>query len=111
MRFNPLFFLGNRSGLTHQHQRIVDMRIPYVSWFMKQVGSAIWFTLAYAGIPIPVKVTMFIGKPIKVAKSASVDEVAEQSRLALQSMIREKQPYGHEYLPGLQERVAHFKRE
>merc|ERR1712203_768579 len=37
MRFNPFFFLGNRSGLTHQHQRIVDMRIPYVSWFMKQV--------------------------------------------------------------------------
>jgi len=109
MRFNFFFFLGNRFGLTHRFQNLVDARIPGVSFVLKQLGFLIWWTLAYTGIPVPVKLTMFVGKPIRVGKEDSVDDVAEQSRLALQAMMAEKQPYGHEYMPGLRERFARLK--
>lgn len=111
MRFNIFFYLANRFGFTHRFQHLVDLRIPAVSWCLKQLGSAVWFSLSFTGIPVPVKVTMFIGKPICVGTEDSVDEVAEKSRLALQAMIAEKQPYGHEYLPGLRERFAKLKKQ
>merc|ERR1719203_1810879 len=96
MRFNILFYLCNRFGVSHRHQHLVDLRIPGVSWFLKQVGMFLCVIIAYTGIPVPVKVTMYIGAPIRVAKDDSVDEVAEKSRLALQALIMEKQPHGHE---------------
>jgi len=109
MRFSPIFYVCNRLGFTRSYQRLVEKQIPGLSWVLKQTGMATWFCLSWIGIPIPVKVTLHVGKPISKSESDSVDDIAERSREALQAMIKEHQPHGHQYLPGLRERFAHAK--
>jgi len=109
MRFSPIFYVCNRLGLTRAYTRLVDKRIPGISWVLKQAGLGTWFCLSWLGIPVPVKVTMHIGKPISKRENDSVDDIAERSRAALQAMIHEHQPHGHQYLPGLRERFARAK--
>eukprot|EP00930_Biecheleria_cincta_P097888 TRINITY_DN89574_c0_g1_i1.p1 TRINITY_DN89574_c0_g1~~TRINITY_DN89574_c0_g1_i1.p1 ORF type:complete len:369 (+),score=48.38 TRINITY_DN89574_c0_g1_i1:858-1964(+) len=109
MRFSPIFYVCNRMGLTRIYTSLVDKRIPVFSWILKQMGLGMWFCLSWLGIPIPVKVTMYIGKPISKRENDFVDDIAERARAALQAMIHEHQPHGHQYLPGLRERFARAK--
>lgn len=109
MRFSPTFYVCNRLGLTRVYTRLVDKRIPCLSWVLKQAGLATWFCLSWLGIPIPVKVTVYIGEPINKRGTDSTEDIAERSRAALQAMIHEHQPHGHQYLPGLRERFARLK--
>jgi hypothetical protein len=109
MRFNILFFLFNYFGLSKFYTERL-MTLPGVAgWFFKQLGMYVWFTLAWTGIPVPVKLTMYIGKPIVPDwDNENDDQIAEKARVTLQNMINEVQPHKHSYLPGLIERFDYL---
>eukprot|EP00928_Gymnodinium_smaydae_P020589 TRINITY_DN17957_c0_g1_i1.p1 TRINITY_DN17957_c0_g1~~TRINITY_DN17957_c0_g1_i1.p1 ORF type:complete len:331 (-),score=61.35 TRINITY_DN17957_c0_g1_i1:243-1145(-) len=108
MRFNPVFWLGNK--LRIGQLRLALERLPVLGKAIKNVNLGLWFMLSYAtAIPVPVKITTFIGDPIET-DGKSVDEIAVAARIALQAMIDEKQPHGHAYLPGLKSRFANAKK-
>jgi len=109
MRFNPMFYACNKLGITRAFSRVVDMRIPAVSWALKQTGMCIWFVFAWVSLPIPVKVTLHIGKPVKVEQGQTADQVATRAREAMEALIAKHQPYGHSYGPGLKARLARMK--
>merc|ERR1712187_249818 len=86
------------------------VKLPVLGNIVKNVfGLGIWFHLSFMTVPVPVKVTTFIGDPIET-KVMSVDEIAVATRDALQKPIDEKQPHGHAYLPGLKDRIAVIKK-
>lgn len=106
MRFNPLVFFANKLGLTRKYQGLVDMRIPALSWCLKQLSMMIWGMTALLCVPVPVKVTLFCGAPVRVRAEDSVDDIADRARRGLDDLIAKHQPHGHAYLPGLRLRYA-----
>jgi hypothetical protein len=61
------------------------------------------------GIFVPVELTLFIGEPILIDWDSTSDgQAADQVISELQALIDQHQPYGHNYLPGLQDRLQHF---
>jgi len=102
MRFNPAFWLGNR---LHVGKAIDNLeQVPVLGRVVKNIALAMWFCLSFISLPVPVKLTTFIGDPIQT-DGMSVDEIADATRSALQKLMDEKQPHGHAYLPGLK---SHF---
>lgn len=104
MRFNPFFWIGNRLRIGQAYNTLV--MVPAVGAIVKILAMTVWFVLSWtAAIPVPVKVTTFIGEPIET-QNLSADEIAAATHEALQKLIDEKQPHGHSYGPGLKERFA-----
>eukprot|EP00475_Leptophrys_vorax_P001423 TRINITY_DN1076_c0_g1_i1.p1 TRINITY_DN1076_c0_g1~~TRINITY_DN1076_c0_g1_i1.p1 ORF type:complete len:204 (-),score=46.97 TRINITY_DN1076_c0_g1_i1:166-717(-) len=112
MRFNPFFFVFNYLGLSKLYTEKL-MTLPGLpGWIFKQIGMFVWFNLAWVGIPVPVKITYYIGKPIfPDYDKESDDEIAEKAREAMQNLINEHQPHKHSYLPGLIERWEYLVKE
>lgn len=114
MRFNPFFFCWNRAGLSRRYQELIDWLEPrsrFLNSVVRQVGFWAWLTLSFWAVPVPVKLTIIFGEPVSVRKQDSADNVAERSSAALEAMITDHQPHGHEYATGLRERFARSKRE
>jgi len=107
MRFNPVFWFANKLNISKPFNSLVQL--PVVGNVVKNIGLAVWFHLSFLAVPVPVKVTTFIGDPIET-KDMTVDEIAVATRVALQKLIGEKQPHGHAYLPGLKDRIAVVKK-
>lgn len=104
MKFNPIIYVLNLIGFTRVYSRA--SALPYgIGWFYSQVCLILYFMTTYLAVPVPVKVTNYIGKPIYPKPGQTADELAEEAKLALQALIDKHQPHGHSYLPGLMERL------
>lgn len=114
MRFNPLHWLWNCFGLA-------DIWWQFLNWVYEVndtlgkvafvVASFIWYISSYLGIPVPVQVTTFVGKPIRVHPGDDPAEVVDKVKSALEDLIREHQPFapGKCYLHALKERFPWFQ--
>jgi len=96
MRWNPLLWLWNK---TYYGSRIYDTtvaaRIPYISSIVKVVAEFVWFFVAtFFSIPMPAKVTAYVGDPIECNEDSDIDEIREKAYNALKSLIAEHQPNG-----------------
>jgi hypothetical protein len=103
MRFNPFFWAGNLLHVGQAYDALVT--VPSVGVIVKQFALVIWFLLSWLAVPVPVKLTTFIGEPIET-QDLSADEIAVATHTALQKLIDEKQPHGHSYRHGLQDRFS-----
>lgn len=103
MRFNPFFWIGNLLHVGQACDALVT--VPVVRVIVKQLALLGWFLLSWLAVPVPVKLTTFIGEPIET-QDLSADEIAAATHKALQKLIDEKQPHGHSYRHGLKERFS-----
>lgn len=111
MRWNPILFFWNLLGLGRLFTRLYDLNIPMLNSFLLLVSSTTWFLVTFIQIPIPAKLTLYIGDPIKYdMKKDSIDDVVERSRQALQSLIDRHQPHGKSYLNAVKQRFACVKK-
>jgi len=96
MRWNPVLWLWNK---IHYGSRIYDyivaLNIPYISAIVKLIAEFLWFFVAtFFSIPMPAKVTAYVGDPIECHHDDDVDVVREKAYMALQALIKEHQPNG-----------------
>jgi len=104
MRFNPVFWLGNRMRIGQACKKL--QRLPVIGSAVKALAMLVWFTFSWTtAIPVPVKTTTIIGDPV-YTEGKTVDEIAEETKTALQRLIDENQRHGHSYMPGLRSRLS-----
>eukprot|EP00475_Leptophrys_vorax_P044709 TRINITY_DN9056_c0_g2_i1.p1 TRINITY_DN9056_c0_g2~~TRINITY_DN9056_c0_g2_i1.p1 ORF type:complete len:329 (-),score=55.24 TRINITY_DN9056_c0_g2_i1:108-1094(-) len=113
MKFIPIFYVGNKLRLGKFFDVILkhlSTRSPKLGAVLRQVCTWAWgVTSQIAAIPIPVQLTLHIGKPVMVDWDSTTDEfAAEQVISQLQELMDVHQPYGHQYLPGLRSRVDYL---
>jgi len=96
MRWNPLLWLWNKTYYGSRiYDSIVAARIPYISSIVKTIAEFVWFFVAtFFSIPMPAKVTAYVGEPIECNENSDIDEIREKSYNALRSLIAEHQPNG-----------------
>lgn len=96
MRFNPFLWLWNKTYYGSRiYDYIVAKRIPVISAAVKLLGEMIWFLIAtFFSIPMPSKVTAYVGDPIEVSDDSDVDEIRTKAYEGLKSLIKEYQPNG-----------------
>ncbi len=110
MRFNPFFFVFNRLGLSRFYMNKLVGLPGKAGRIFKHIGLYVWYHVAFLSVPVPVKITFIIGKPILPKwDEESNDDIAEKCRDRLQKLIQKHQPHGHAYLPGLNERWEYLK--
>jgi hypothetical protein len=62
--------------------------------------------MTWIQIPIPAKLTLYVGDPIPYDLSKdSIDDIVERSRLSLQSLINRHQPQGKSYKNAVRQRI------
>jgi len=96
MRWNPILWLWNKTYYGSRiYDYIVALHIPYVSATVKLIAECLWFTVAtFCSIPMPAKVTAYVGDPIECNHDSDVDEIREKAYNALKHLIKEHQPNG-----------------
>jgi hypothetical protein len=78
MRWNPILYLWNLLGLGRLFSNIVNLNIPIVSYLLNLIGSFVWFSMTWIQIPIPAKLTMYVGDPIPYDMSKdTIEDVRE----------------------------------
>ncbi len=78
MRWNPILYFWNLLGLGHLFFSIVKLNIPILTSLLNSIASIIWFSMTWIQIPIPVKLTLYIGDPISYDLSKdSIDDVSK----------------------------------
>ena len=76
MRWNPVLYFWNLLGLGRLFAPLLRLNIPYLSPLILLIASTAWFLVTFVQIPIPAKVTLYIGKPVRFdAKKDSIDDV------------------------------------
>jgi hypothetical protein len=109
MRWNPFFYCWNLLGLSKYYNRIIDANIPYLSRFIYQFAIYTWFFSTCLCIPIPVKVTTYIGDPVSYDMDEHAEVVRERAQKALQNLINQhQQNTGKNYYRALSERFPKF---
>ena len=77
MRWNPILALWNLLGLGRLFSKILKMNIPTLRPILVLVASTAWFLVTFIQIPIPAKLTLHIGDPVKYDLSKdSVEDVS-----------------------------------
>ncbi|CAF4424659.1 unnamed protein product, partial [Adineta steineri] len=93
MRWNPILFFWNLFGLGRLYSSILKLNIPIFTPILNTIGEIVWFTMTWIQIPIPAKLTLYIGDPISYDTSKdSIDDIVERSRNNLQALINRHQP-------------------
>ncbi|CAF3622315.1 unnamed protein product [Rotaria sp. Silwood1] len=114
MRWNPILYLWNFFYLGRLFFFIVNLNIPILTSLLKVIGSIIWFSMTWIQIPIPAKLTLYIGDPVEYDLSKdTIDDViliVERCRLSLQNLINRHQPYGKSYSNAIQQRIESIKK-
>ena len=127
MRWNPLLSLWNFLGLGRLFSYVLDSNIPILHSVLLFIGSTVWFLATFIQIPIPVKLTLYIGDPVQYDSSKdSIDDVSlsfmrdyvfygfvfhllkivKRSHADLQGLINRSQPHGRSYSNAVKERFA-----
>ena len=78
MRWNPILHLWNRLGLGRLYSSIIKLDIPIVTSLLSLIGSWAWFNVTWFQIPIPAKLTLYIGDPVEY--DMSKDTIEDVSR-------------------------------
>ena len=83
MRWNPILCLWNYLGLGRLFAHILKLNIPIIGPMLVLLGSTVWFLITFIQIPIPAKLTLYIGDPVRYDMSKdSIDDVSFISYLA-----------------------------
>ncbi|CAF0749229.1 unnamed protein product [Adineta ricciae] len=107
MRWNPLLSLWNFLGLGRQFSYVLDLNIPILHSVLLIIGSTVWFLATFIQIPIPAKLTLYIGDPVQYDPSKdSIDDIVQRSHADLQRLINRCQPQGRSYSNAVKERFA-----
>ena len=78
MRWNPILSLWNLFGLGRFFTYLVRSNIPIFSSLLTLIGSMIWFSMTWIQIPIPAKLTLYVGDPVPYDLSRdSIDDVRQ----------------------------------
>ncbi|CAF0787427.1 unnamed protein product [Adineta steineri] len=106
MRWNPILWLWNLLGLGRLFSYIRELDIPVLKPFILLLSSTVWFLVTFIQIPIPAKLTLYIGDPVQYDMSKdSIDDIVERARNDLQSLINRHQPYGKSYSNAVKQRI------
>lgn len=112
MRWNPFLYFWNFFGLGRLFSFLVQLNIPIFSHLLNLIGMFIWFSVTWFQIPLPAKITLYIGDPIQYDMSVdTIDDVVERSRRSLQNLIDQHQPRGKSYSNAIYQRIEHLKRQ
>jgi len=65
MRWNPILSLWNLLGLGRLFTRLLELNISALNSFLITAASTAWFLATFIQIPIPAKLTLYIGDPIE----------------------------------------------
>jgi hypothetical protein len=77
MRWNPILFLWNLLGLGRLFFYVIKLNIPLIGPFLLLLASTVWFTVTFFQMPIPAKLTLFVGEPVQYDMSKdSIDDVS-----------------------------------
>jgi hypothetical protein len=77
MRWNPILFLWNLLGLGRLFFYVIKLNIPFIGPFLLLLASTLWFTVTFFQMPIPAKLTLFVGDPVQYDMSKdSIDDVS-----------------------------------
>ena len=77
MRWNPILSLWNFLGLGRLFSRLHKLNIPVIEPILLLFASTIWFLVTFIQIPIPAKLTLYIGNPVQYDLSTdSIDDVS-----------------------------------
>jgi hypothetical protein len=77
MRWNPILFLWNFFGLGRLFSSILKLNIPFLGPVLLLLSSTLWFLVTFIQIPIPAKLTLYIGEPVQYDMSKdSIDDVS-----------------------------------
>lgn len=106
MKWNPFFYMANRVGLSQAWSAVSNGKHP-INRMLKAIGMFVWYTLSWISIPVPVKLTLFIGEPLHHLRGESARNFADRCKKQFQKMIDEIQPHGHTYAIGIAERLGH----
>ena len=78
MRWNPAQYLWNLFRLGRLFSYIVQLNIPVLTPLLVGIGMGAWFSTTWIQIPIPAKLTLYIGDPVSYDMSKdSIDDVTE----------------------------------
>jgi hypothetical protein len=79
MRFNPLFFLLNSINFTHYFMKLT--KLPgAVGKFFYNIAMFSWFIFSWLAIPVPAKLTLYIGKALELGKGETAEGLADRAR-------------------------------
>jgi len=77
MRWNPILYLWNLLGLGRICSYILQLNISFIGPFLILLASTVWFFVTFFQIPIPAKLTLYVGNPVKYDMSKdSIDDVS-----------------------------------
>lgn len=77
MRWNPILYVWNLLGLGRLYSYLLKLNIPHLNSILILVGSSIWFTVTFFQIPIPAKLTLYVGDPVEYdASKDTIDTVS-----------------------------------
>jgi hypothetical protein len=77
MRWNPILSLWNFLRLGRLFSYILKLNIPIIGSMLLLLRIPIWFPISFIQIPIPVKLTVYIGDSIRYDMSKdSIDDVS-----------------------------------
>ena len=77
MRWNPILSLWNFLGLGRLFSSLLELDLPLIRPILLLTASTIWFLVTFIQIPIPAKLTLYIGDPIQYDTSKdSIDDVS-----------------------------------
>ena len=81
MRFNPIVSFLNSTKFTHFFMRLTKLPGWHGELFFK-VAMWGWFWVSWLALPVPVKLTLVVGEPIRpvVGTSETVGEFADRCR-------------------------------
>jgi len=114
MRWNPILCFWNLLRLGRLFSYILKLSSPSTRRTLISFGSTVWFLVTFLQIPIPAKVTLYVGNPVQYDMTKdSIDDVVQRAHNDLQSLINRHQPYGKSYSNAIKQRfqclMKHWK--
>jgi len=77
MRWNPILSLWSLLGLGRLFSPILQLKIPFIRPFLLLLASTAWFSVTFFQIPIPAKLTLYVGNPVQYDMSKdTIDDVS-----------------------------------
>ncbi len=77
MRWNPILYFWNYLGLGRLFFSIVNLNLPILTPLLYTIALFVWFSMTWIQIPIPAKLTLYVGDPIPYDLSKdSIDDVS-----------------------------------
>jgi hypothetical protein len=78
MRWNPILYIWNLLGLGRLFFYIVKLNIPILTPLLNFIGSFASFSMTWIQVPIPAKLTLYVGDPVEYDMSKdSIEDVSE----------------------------------